>query len=271
MSISKDGWLVGAVVRHGIPDKVYSEPNKGLGFALHSIEGTIEGAIDRFLRTDKTVDGRYTVYAAASCMFINPKKGILIQMHPITASTWTSGSRSANTTLWAVESEGRVGEPLNANQVANMMYLVSEWEAHTGKRAVRDVEPFSMTKTIWEHNEVSDSPTACPSGRYAPFYAALTNREEDELTPEQAEFLKWAPARLSALEHALIGKTGNEAKAALDKESSSGKTIVGRVAGLETGGDSVARSNINGHIANHARQPGANGIPPHTHKPGDVA
>lgn len=182
------GWLSEAVERRGLQDKVYSQPNAGMGIALHSIEGSIEGALSRFLSTARDASGNYTPNAQASCMFLNPFSGPLIQMHPISASTWTSGNWKANTTLWAVESEGRAGQPLNANQVANMLYLCREWE---GYRREEGFSPFVATRnpglrTLWEHNEVAawavpnGGPTACPSGRYAPFYEAL--EQEAEMT-----------------------------------------------------------------------------------------
>ena len=263
-----EGWLSGCIIEVGVPDKVYSEPNKGLGFALHSIEGSIAGALSRFMSTDKLADGRYTPNAEASCMFLNPNVGLPFQMYPITASTWTSGSRLANTTLWAVESEGKAGEPLSINQVANMMYLIDEWETHTGKKAVR-VTADIKTRTIWEHREVSTAHTFCPSGRYAPFYAALALRKEEvrkEMTPDEKEFLKWAPARLSALEHALTGLTGNDAIVALAALNALGaKPLAARIDSLERDGDKVLRNTVAGHIIHHPAQGGERG---HTHETG---
>jgi hypothetical protein len=92
----------------------------------------------RFLSTARDANGDYTPNAAASVMFANPKAGPLIQYYPVTASTWTSGNRKANTTLRGVESEGRVGEPLSGNQVQNMLRLAREFGAHTGRPATRD-------------------------------------------------------------------------------------------------------------------------------------
>lgn len=184
-----NGWLEWAARRPGVADKVYSQPNAGLGLALHSMEGSVRGSEARFFSPEREPEdpGRYTAYAAASTMFANPKTAALIQYYPVTASTWTSGNRKANTTLSAVESEGRAGEPLNGNQVENMLRLCREFEAHTALRAKRSLPG----RTLWEHREVWDwearnaGPTACPSGRYAPFYEAL----EGEMTPEERELL----------------------------------------------------------------------------------
>lgn len=130
-------------------------------------------------------------------------------------------------------------------------------------------------RTIFEHNEVSDSPTACPSGRYAPFYEALNKWKEDELTPEYEAFLKRAVDaavfdRLTAIENLLAGATGGTAMLAFGDLSKRGiAPLINRVESLEKNGDSVARTNINGHIANHQNQGGGK-VGAHTHKPGAV-
>lgn len=173
-----DGWITWAERRTAPQDKVYSAANRGKGLALHSAEGAIAGAEARLRATDRDDDGRYTRYAAASWTFFLRKGAGLVQYYPVTASTWASGNAAANTSLWAVEAEGVAGEPLTDGQAATLLRLLDEWEAHTGRRATRD-EPG---RTLWEHREVWDwaspnaGPTACPSGRYAPFYAALEGR-----------------------------------------------------------------------------------------------
>ncbi len=177
-----DGWLDWTKHVPGVADKVYSQANAGLGLALHSIEGIdrTDHIPDRFLSTERwtnptTGKVEYTPNATASVMFVNPVEGPLIQMYPVTASTWTSGCRAANTSLWAVESEGFAGTPLNDGQVENMRRLAEEFTSRQGTRATRD----PAARTVWEHNEVwnwsspNAGPTACPSGRYAPFYTSL--------------------------------------------------------------------------------------------------
>lgn len=177
-----DGWITWAERREAPADKVYSARNQGRGLALHSAEGSLAGAEARLRSTERDPDGRYTRYAAASWMLFLRAGGGLVQYFPVTASTWTSGNATANTTLWAVEAEGVASEPLTEGQVATLLRLVDEWEAHTGRRASRD-EPG---RTLWEHREVWDwgtpnaGPTACPSGRYEPFYRALANRRPVE-------------------------------------------------------------------------------------------
>ena len=177
------GWSTLATRHNGLTDKKYSTPNAGLGICCHSIEGSIAGALSRFDSTAKNASGSYTPAAAASCMWLNPKVGRLIQCYPVTASTWTSGNRKANTELWAVESEGVAGERLNANQVANMLTLRDEFETHTGLGLGRGSSDGVFSRNLFQHSEVwnwespNTGPTACPSGRYAPFFEAL----EDEM------------------------------------------------------------------------------------------
>lgn len=170
-----NGWIEGLTRRLGPPNKVNPGKNDSLGIVCHSMEGGLEGSLNEMFKPERQ----------ASWMFSNPKFGGLIQHYPVTSRTWTSGNSKANNTLWAVESEGKAGEPLNANQVANMLLLAREFEAYTGKRIDR-------ADNLWEHNEVWDwatpnaGPTACPSDRYEPFYNALLAIEEEQgMTEEQ--------------------------------------------------------------------------------------
>lgn len=190
-----NGWVSWATRIEGVADKKYTEPNRGLGLIGHSIVGrepaTADGIPNRFLSTERDADGNYTANAAASCMFIlrlGPTPvAQLIQMYPVTASTWTSGGREANTSYWAIEAEGGdapFDEPLNPAQVATLLRLCGEYTDHTG----RVVTPGS---TFREHGEVAGklgyAATACPSNRYRTFYTALAATAPG--TPSQAKML----------------------------------------------------------------------------------
>lgn len=187
MSI-RQGWVDWAVRVPGVPDKVYSQSNSGLGLVGHSIVGNRAAAEARFFSEDRDAQGRYTAYAAASVMFEQLKDGTLIQMYPVWSSTWTSGGREANTSLWAIELEGgppgNVSEPMTDEQVNSLLHLAHEWEQFTGLKCVRG----GPEQKFWEHGEVAAKygygATSCPSGRYARFYAALggndVTREEYE-------------------------------------------------------------------------------------------
>lgn len=192
MTFDVAGWLDWAHIRPGLGDKVYSERNAMKGLIGHSIVGSVASALGRFESPDRNPDGSYTSQAAASVTFINPYDGPLIQCYPVWASTWTSGGRKANTELVAIESEGgasgNFSEPLNANQVRNLLHLVADFEALTGLTIVRG----GSGQTFWEHGEVATlygySPTACPSNRYEPFYEALgAPPEEDALKLTEAQ------------------------------------------------------------------------------------
>ena len=201
MAITTTGWVDWAERKPGIGDKIYSEPNRGLGLIGHSIVGSAAAAYSRFLSTAKDASGNYTAQAAASCMFILEKSGELVQMYPVTASTWTSGGREANTSYWPIEAEGGAPgnerEPLTDAQVRTLLRLCAEFEKHTGRKVQRGT-------TFREHGEVATkfgySPTACPSGRYARFYEALEAGPEVEMALDTA-----TEARIARLERIVGG------------------------------------------------------------------
>lgn len=167
----------------GIADKVYSQPNNGQGgLACHSIVGeepdADDGVPNRFLSRERMTDGNYTPYAAASCMFILRKRAPHIQMYPVTASTWTTGGREANTTTWAIEAEGgRPGhesEPLTRHQEDGFLAIATAWEARLGRRLV-------VGQTVRSHGEIARrygyAATACESGRFRNAWARLAAGE----------------------------------------------------------------------------------------------
>lgn len=177
-----NGWLDWATRRDGIPDKIYSEPNAGLGIACHSVVGRErefeDGIPNRFLSTERGADGRYTWQAAASCMFVLRESGELIQMYPVTASTWTSGGHEGNTRFWAIEAEGGLypnyGEQLTPEASDTFVRLVTEWEAYSGIAASPNVN-------ILQHRQIAAmfgyAPTACASGRYDEAWARISAGE----------------------------------------------------------------------------------------------
>lgn len=191
-----DGFLDWAVRIDGIAEKTYSKPNSGEGIAMHSIVGQEsefqDGVPDRFLSTVKDANGRYTAYSAASCMFILRKNGTLIQMHPVTASTWTSGGPDGNTRFWAVEAEGGLNpytEPLTKAAEDTFIRLVTEWEQHTGRKAL----PGS---NLLQHKEIAKkfgyAATACASDRYHNALVRILAGERyggKEMTREEVEKL----------------------------------------------------------------------------------
>lgn len=173
----------------GPPDKVYSEPNQMLGSVQHSMAGWGYGGIHGRLLNDARVPGdrsRYTDIAAASWPASNMWDGTFIQHYAPWKACWTSGNRKANTTLVAVENEGR-GGILSPPQVRNLIRWHKDLEQLTGRPMVRDAK----NRTIWEHREVwnwsqpNAGPTACPEERLQPFYEALLGGEADMFTEAQ--------------------------------------------------------------------------------------
>ena len=224
--IDKDGWIIHPdfIRIDGIADKVYSQKNSGdEGLACHSIVGeeTLfqDGVPDRFISLAKTADGRYTPYAAASCMFILRKEGKHIQMYPITASTWTSGSGKANVSTWAMEAEGggyvrgvpNFSEPLTVHQENGFLIIATAWE----QQKLRGCE---VGKTARAHKDLvkafGGNPTACESGRYRNAWDRLANgerwvaTEEADMTPEQLEEHRAIVAILGGREKLLAAAKG---------------------------------------------------------------
>lgn len=165
-----DGWLDWALKDiPGHPAKVYREPNKGLGIVCHSVVGDLPGhAVPaRFQDDSRTPDGSFTSYAAASVQFILYRDGTLRQMYPVTASTWTSGGRQANTSYWAIEAEGggpgNYGEPLTEEATSSFLRLCYEFEKHSGIMLVPHQNLFGHSEVARMYGYAS---TACPSGRY---------------------------------------------------------------------------------------------------------
>ena len=180
----RNGWVSWAIKAPGIPDKVYTEKNRGIGLIGHSIVGSYEAAIGRFMSEAKDAAGRYTAYAAASCMFILCKNGDLIQMYDIWSSTWTSGGRVANTSYWAIEAEGGppgyTNEPFTPEQQATLLRLFREFQDLKGVPVIRG-------QTFREHGELAAeldyAATACPSTRYDWFTTVPVG--ENPMTPEE--------------------------------------------------------------------------------------
>lgn len=249
--IDAQGWLDWAdrsVLGH--PAKVYTQPNSGEWITCHSVVGDLPGhAIpDRFLSGERNPDGSFTDYAAASVMFILYRDGHLRQMYPVTASTWTSGGREANTRSWAIEAEGGgpggaalamplppllltaadlviptlFTEPLTPTASATFVRLVREWEEYNG----RAVEPNDLRQHKDVAAEFGYSPTACASDRYAGAWAlALDIGEEDDMAlQEQVNTLVLKTARLERIvagNGLTTGLTGEDAMAFLDDDDAS--------------------------------------------------
>ena len=196
MPVEGGGWIDWATRLPGPAAKAYAIANSGRGVCLHSMEGWYEGS-----RTELMNMARQ-----ASWQFSLRLSGELVQHYPVTASCWASGCFEANTKLWSVELEGVAGTPANTAQVRTLLRLGAEFEAATGLAFTR-AQP---NQTIFEHREVWDwsrpnaGPTACPSDRYAPLYAAM---EEGDVTEDQVRAL--IAAALAERDQAEVGRLGS--------------------------------------------------------------
>lgn len=152
---------------------VSPEPHRKAGIVCHSMEGSMVAALGEL---DK-------VTRRASWTFSNPKVGPLYQHFPLNYDTWASGSAEANQRYTSCEHEGKVGEPLNENQIANDVMLF-RWLAE-----VQEWPGYRRGKELWEHKEAvavyGGGATACPSDRI-PWNEIIRRLENDEVT--QADF-----------------------------------------------------------------------------------
>lgn len=178
------------------------------------------------------------------------RDGVLWQHYPVFVRL--QHGNSANTRGPGFESEGFAGEPLTPEQVKTWLRIHADIAAFTGKSYTR--VPGSQVGLV-EHREMTVPPggTACPSGRYAPLWAAL----EDDMNESDTR--------------ALIASIVYGGTAVLDDLEKRGVApLAARVNSLETVGDSVARTAIIKH--EQAPHAGAGGeVPAHEHVPGPVA
>lgn len=223
-----DGWVDWANVERGPEAKVYSGQNAREGLVLHSMEGWLAGSFAELWKPSRS----------ASWTFSLGLDGRLYQHYPVTASCWASGNNVANTRFNALELEGLYTQPINDAQIRTLMRLLAEL-GYTR-------EQLHEHREVWNMAEPNAGPTACPSERYAPFYAAL---EGDGMTPEERE------------EHralvALMGGRANLLKQAIEDGDDLwlGYTKLGE--------------KVDDHVANHAA--GVSGpVADHTHDGGKV-
>lgn len=175
-----NGWCDWCERHPGHPLKVYSQPNSGEGVWIHSVVGNLpnHAVPSRFLSDARNPDGTFTRDAAASTMFIAYKDGHVKQMYPVTASTWTSGGREANTSGWAIEFEGgplsNTTEALTKGQEDALIRIVTDWEAHTGRVAQPRVNILQHKDLARKYGYAS---TSCASDRCAGAYIRIANGE----------------------------------------------------------------------------------------------
>lgn len=178
-----DLWMPEAVKVPGHPDKIGYE---SLGFGatgpkrgtiVHSAEGW--GAYLKFLVQ--------TPLAIKSWHFSILQDGTIWQHYPIDAHCWHAGDTDdddevrANIDLDGIEEEGLVGQPLTPEQTSSTVRVIrfqADYFDRDGSYARFPIQPANGW-TLGEHNQVSNTYTACPSDRI-PWDDVLEGLEVEE-------------------------------------------------------------------------------------------
>ena len=219
-----DGWVDWATRRDGPPEKVYAQENAREGLVLHSMEGWLLGSLAELDNPKRSASWKYSLSL----------EGVLFQHYPRSASEWASGNAVANTLYEALELEGRYTMPINAAQIFTLLRLVAELGYSR--------EQLHEHREVWNMAEPNAGSTACPSERYAPFYAAL----EDDM----------ADPRVDALIKAFGGQ------AAIDAWNADGNSLLMGYAGEQREQDSLEARVL--AIETH----GSASLPDHDHEGG---
>lgn len=206
----------GAIARPGPNSKQNGGLNTTIGVVCHSMVGTFAGAMSR-------LDG-FGPRNEASWHFSVLQNGQVYQHYDTLVQCWHAGSSYNNTTI-GIEHEGGYDpydEPLTEAQRVASVNLV---------RWLSQKHGFALERGngLWEHNEVSDKPTLCPSHRI-PW--AFYTEEEHMPTPEYNE-LKQAD---QDIEKVIIAKEdGLKAAIAALAQANAGsfKAIEDRLTALE--------------------------------------
>ena len=182
-----DLWMPGAEKVPGHPDKVGYQ---ALGFGIkgpkkgdvkHSAEGW--GEYLKFLVQ--------TRLAIKSWHFSVLTDGTIWQHYPINVHCWHAGDTDddddvrANIELEGIEHEGLVGTTLTAEQVQATVEITKFCADYFDRDAIYSRFPIMPTDgwTLVEHNQVSNSYTACPSDRipWDLVTEQLTTQEVDDM------------------------------------------------------------------------------------------
>jgi len=155
-------WYPQAVIEAGPTAKQQAGTNPAAGVVLHSAVGFKSGLLQELRRptSERTAAWHFSVL----------QDGTVLQHYPLTAVLWHCSDGPSdkdgvdgNGTLIGIEHEGGfdpTNEPLTPAQRSASVALVL-WIAGVGGWT-----PSRTTnKTLFEHKEIADKPTECPSGR----------------------------------------------------------------------------------------------------------
>ena len=161
-------WRPGPLTKWGGYQSGNTNPKRGQ--VSHSAEGYMAGALSM-------LDGPTPVSWHFTVGFGEPFDRGILQHYPLTANCWHAGDSDddggvrANIDLIGVEHLGKAGEALTEYQIDATVRLTRWCAAQFG---LDIFARYPMQDRVWhqlgvwtlaEHNEVSDRPTACPSGR----------------------------------------------------------------------------------------------------------
>lgn len=157
--MTRERWYPRAIRAYPGPARKVRGVSAVRGFVGHSAEGWFGGLIYELGRSDREAAWHFSILM----------DGRVLQHYAVDAMVWHGGSTRAHNMV-GVEHEGVAGEPLTPAQrdasVALARWLAEEWGWGQLRRRVN----------LWEHNEVSDRKTDCPSGRIP--WAAYVDAEE---------------------------------------------------------------------------------------------
>ncbi len=180
-----DLWMPGAIKKPGPPDKVGYE---ALGFGVkgpkkgdvkHSAEGSADGLLT-VLHGPRRASWHFSVLY-----------GAVWQHYPVNAHCWHAGDTDddggvrANIELVGIEHEGMAGFSLTDYQVEMTVEITkfcAEFFDRTEAYARYPIMPVDGW-TLAEHNQISDSFTACPSNRvdWEALMALLVTQEVEDM------------------------------------------------------------------------------------------
>jgi hypothetical protein len=154
----------------GPPAKQNGGINRCTGVVCHSMVGSYAAALGELKNPERRASWHYSVL----------QNGAVIAHYADEAQTWHAGSAFNNFTI-GIEHEGGLGpynEPLTPRQTDASVSLV-RWLAQAHGF------PLVRQKGLWEHREVSDKPTACPSGRipWEKYPLPPPVEEDDDMKP----------------------------------------------------------------------------------------
>lgn len=186
----------GPASKVGYPGRLHA-PKRGE--VKHSAVGSVAGAFQVLDNHSINSSWHFTV----------DKGGTVFQHYPLTVNCWhgndtdSDGAVAANFDLIGIEHEGgppgNESEPLTDEQVRATV-MVSQWAAaQFGFERFGRYPEQAGVWTLAEHNQVGNSPTACPSNRIPwPRILAMLNEPADGWAQPSDEHLLWVLGNLTA-------------------------------------------------------------------------